>query len=350
MYQALGIISGVLGLGVLAVALYLAPQPATLALVLLGFGLPIGFVLWQWPELGLLGLIFMTGSFVPANIVDVRLPIGGGLDLRDLALIALFGVVCLRELSRGTLKVPWWPVGGPLLLFLIITMFSTFYALIFEHVESNWALGDLRILSLYTTFYITLWSIKRPEQLKTLLVGLFIIADLTTVVMYLQQFLGASNPLLQAMMAARDWRVYQLAGAVRVVPAGQVLMHFMWFVALGVLVFTRSNWRLRAFCVMQLLFIGGGHLLSYMRAQWVALIIGLGLILVILMPRYKQHLAKNVIIVCSIAFLCFGVIAGGALSEVSTTPFVAGVVDHAGAEHRQRAHAHALARGAAQQQ
>ena len=330
MYRALEIALGVLGLGLLVAALYLAPQPATLALVLLGLGLPIVFVLWQWPEVGLLGLIFLTGSFVPANIVDLRLPIGGGLDLRDVSLIGLFGVVCLRELSRGTLKVPWWPVGGPLLLFLIMTMFSAFYALIFEHVESNWALGDLRILSLYTTFYITLWSIKRPEQLKTLLIGLFLIADLTTVVMYLQQFLGAGNPLLQTMMAARDWRVYQLAGAVRVVPAGQVLMHFMWFVALGVLVFTRSNWRLRAFCVMQLLFIGGGHLLSYMRAQWVALIIGLGLVLVILVPRYKQHLAKTAIIACSMAFLFSGVIAGGVLAEVSATPFVAGVVDRFG--------------------
>ncbi len=330
MYRALGIVLGGLCLGLLAAALYLTPRLATMGLLLLGLGLPIVFLLWHWPETGLLALIFLTGSFVPANVVDLRLPIGGGLDLRDLALIGLFGIVYLRELSHGTLKVPWWPVGGPLLLFLIMAVFSAFYALVLEHVESNWALGDLRILSLYLTFYITLWSIKRPEQLKTLLVGLFIIADLTTLIVYLQQFLGASNPLLQAMMITRDWRVYQQAGAVRVVPAGQVLMHFMWFVALGVLVFTRPNWRWRAFCVMQLLFIGGGHLFTYMRAQWVALIIGLGLVFIILIPRYKQQLAKTAIIACGVALLFVSIIAVGMLSEASSTPFVAGIAGRFG--------------------
>jgi O-antigen ligase len=329
-YQASGTILGVLGLGVLAAALYLAPKPATLGLVLLGLGFPIVFLLWRRPEFGLLALIFLTGSFIPANIVDVRFPIAGGLDLRDMTLIGLFGFVFLRELARGTLTVPWWSVGGPLLLFLILVVFSTFYALFFEHVESNWALGDLRILSLYTTFYITLWSIKRPVQLKMLLLGLFIIADLTTVIVYIQQFFGAGNPILQAMIMTRDWRVYQETGGVRVVPAGQVLMHFMWFVALGVLVFARPNRRLRAFGVMQFLFIGGGHLLTYMRAQWAAAIIGLGLAIIILVPRYKQHLAKAVFIVSGIVLLSVVMISSGMLSEVSATPFVAGISNRFG--------------------
>ncbi len=331
MYRALGIILGVLGLGLLAAGLYLAPKLATLSLALLGLGLPIAFLLWHRPEVGLLALIFLASSFIPASIVDLRLPIGGGLDLRDLVLIGLFGIVCLQELGRETLAIPWWPVGGPLLLFLIMAVFSAFYALVLEHVEANWALGDLRILSLYTTFYITLWSIKRPEQLKTLLVGLFIIADLTTIIIYLQQFLGAGNPLLQAMMSTRDWRIYEQVGAVRVVPAGQVLMHFMWFVALGLLLLARPNQRLRAFCVTQLLYIGGGHLLSYMRAQWVALFIGLGLAFIILMPRLKQNLAKAAVITCCVALLFVaGVIMGGPISEASATPFVAGISERFG--------------------
>jgi O-antigen ligase len=325
--RLLGMILGVLGLMVLAAALYLAPQLATLGLVFIGLGLPVVFLFWHWPEVGLLALIFLASSLIPTNIIDLRLPIGGGLDLRDLVLIALLGIASLRELSRGTLQVPWWPVGGPLLLFLIIAVFSAFYALIFQHVESNWALSDLRILSLYTTFFITLWSIKRSEQLKTLLVGLFIIADLVTLIVYAQQFVGADNPLLQAMLVTQDWRVYPGTGAVRVIPAGQVQMHFMWFIALGLLVYTRSNLRLRAFYVVQLLYIGGGHLLAYMRAQWVALIIGLGLVFIMLVPRYKQQLAKIALIACCLALLVTSVIVSGLLSKVSATPFVAGITE-----------------------
>jgi O-antigen ligase len=316
----------------MAVGLYLAPQTATLGLILLGLGLPVMFLLWQRPEVGLLGLIFLTGSFVPANIIDLRLPIGGGLDLRDLALIGLFGIVFLRQLSQGTLTVPWWPVGSPLLLFLIMAVFSTFYALFFEHVESNWALGDLRILSLYLTFFITLWSIRRPEQLKLLLIGMFIIADLTATIIYVQQFFGVGNPLLQAMMMARDWRVYETAGAVRVIPAGQVLMHFMWFIALGVLVLGRPNWRLKALCVMHLVFLGGGHLYTYMRAQWVALLIGVGLLLIVLIPKYKRDVTKTAIIAyCAVLLLTSAIVlASGPMAEASATPFVNGITQRFG--------------------
>jgi O-antigen ligase len=329
-YRTLGKALGVLGLGALAIAVYLAPQLTTLGLIFLGLGLPILFLLWHRPEFGLLALIFLTSSFIPANIVDLRLPIGGGLDLRDLVLIGMFGVIGLRELSRGTLTIPWWPVGGPLLLFQIMAVFSAFYALVFEHVESNWVLNDLRILSLYTTFYITLWSIERPEQLKTVLIGSFIISDLTTVIIWLQQLLGADNLLLQAMTTSRDWRVYEQAGALRVIPAGQVLMHFMWFVALGLLLLARSSRRIRAFCVVQILFIGSGHLLSFTRAQWLALIVGLGLIFIILVARYKQHLAKAAVLVGCVALLSAGVIAGGSLSKVAVPPLAAAIIERAG--------------------
>jgi O-antigen ligase len=215
-------------------------------------------------------------------------------------------------------------------LFLIMAVFSAFYALAIRHVESNWALSDLRSLSMYATFYIVLWSIERPEQLKTLLVGLFVIADLTTMIIYLQQFLGLGHPLLQAMTTVRDWRVYEEVGVVRVIPAGHVLMHFMWFVALGLLVFARPNRRLKAFCVMQLLFIGGGHLFAYTRAQWIAMVVGLGLVCIVLVPRYKRHLARTAVITGSVLLLLAGVVAGGPLSDVSATPFVAGITERFG--------------------
>ena len=330
LYRVLGTVLGLLGLGALAAALYLAPQLATLGLVLLGLGLPSLLLLWRRPEFGLLALAFMSSSLIPANIVDLRLPVGGGLDLRDLLLIGLLGVVILREVNRGTLQVPWWPVGGPLLLFLVIAVFSAFYALVFEHVGSNWALSELRILSLYTTFFITMWSIKRSEQLKTLLVGLFIITDLVVLIVYLQQFFGTEPPLLQAMLSTQDWRVYPGSGAVRVIPAGQVQMHFMWFIAIGLLVFARPNKRLRAFYVVQIMYIGGGHLLAYMRAQWTAMFIGLVLIFIILAPKFKHHLAKAAVIACCLILLIVSVIVDGPLTEVSDTPFIAGIAERFG--------------------
>jgi O-antigen ligase len=147
---------------------------------------------------------------------------------------------------------------------------------------------------------------------------------------YLQQVLGADQPLLQAMTMTRDWRVYQEAGGVRVIPAGHVLMHFMWFVALCLLLLANPNRRLRVFCVGQLLFIGGGLLLAYTRAQWVALVVGIGLVFIILAPRYKQHFAKAVVIAGCIFLLLAGLVVGGPISDVADTPFVSGIIERFG--------------------
>jgi len=310
-------------------SLYLLPRCTAYGLIFLGLGVPLVVLVWLRPEFGLLGLLFLTSSFISADIVDVRLPIGGGLDLRDLVLIGLFGLVSLRELARRKLTVPWWPVGGPLLLFLALAVFSTFYALVFRNVESNWALGDLRILSTYVTFYVVQWSIERPKQLKTLLVGLFMIADLTTAIIYLQQFAGAANPLLRAMTMTRDWRVDQEAGAVRVIPAGHVLMHYVWFIAFGILVFGRRNRRLTALCVLQLLFIGGGHILTYTRAQWMAMGVGLGLAGIILVPRC-QRLVKAAAIGGCVLLLLAGVVVAVPRLDVSALPLVDGLAERFG--------------------
>ncbi len=328
--STLVILTVVVGLAILAAGLYFAPTVAVYGIVLLGLGTPLAVLLWRRPEWGLLVLLFLTSSFIQRDIVDLRLSIGGGLDLQDLVLIGLFGIVGLRELTRGSLKVPWWPVGGPLLLFLIIAVFSAFYAIVVRHVETNWALNDLRILSLYVTFFIVLWSIERPGQLAILLIGLFVIADLTTIFVYSQQFLGADNPILQTMASGRDWRVIQEGGGVRVVPAGHMLMHFMWFVALGLLVFARPNRRLRVLLVLQLLYIGGGHLLTYTRSQWVALALGLGLAGIILAPRFKEHLTALAAIALGVCLLLAGIVSVEALTDRTDIPLVTGIVERFG--------------------
>lgn len=323
--RTLAIGPGACGMGLLAAMLYLAPQPAAAILVLLGLGMPLLLLLWLRPEFGLLGLIFLGANIVKNDTVDLRLSIGGGLDLRDLVLIGLFMVAFLKEIGHGTLKVPWWPAGGLLLLFLAMAAFSTFHALAFEQVESNWALGDLRILILYAAFFITSWIIKQAGQLKTLLTGLFIIADLAALIVYLQQFSGAGNPLLEAMVETRDWRVYQMVGGVRVVPAAQVLMHFMWFIALGILILGRPKGSWKTYYAAQLFFIGGGHLFTYMRAQWVAFIIGVGLVFIVLAPRYRQYSIKSMIFASCLVLLLTGLIARGPQAEASANPFLAGL-------------------------
>ncbi len=309
-YQALAIVLSVLGLGVLATGLYLAPQPTTLSLVLLGLGLPTVLLLWHRPEFGLLAIVFLTSSLVPADVVDVRLPIGG-LDLRDLVLIGMLGLLILKELSHKTLSVPLWRVGAPLLIFLGLALFSTLYALLYQHVESNWVFSDLRIVMFYCVFFVTGWSVTNRRQLATVLVGLFILADLVAGVLILQQFLGANHPLLAAMSNS-DWRmnVEQISssgsfGMVRIMPPGVVLVYFVMTLAFCLMVFAPQR-RLRAIFALQFIYLGFGILLTYTRALWIAAAAAVGLVLIALFPTYKAHLIHYTVI--GIATL--GLVAG----------------------------------------
>ncbi len=322
-----GIVAGLIYIAVMLAGLWLARDLVVLALAVIGIGIPLLVLLWYYPVYGLLAIIFLTSSFVKADVIDIRLPIGGGFDLRDLTLLGVGGIIFIRELSNKTLVVPWWRVGGPLLAFLLLAIISAFYAILYQNVETNWALGDLRILFYYVVFFLVIWSIKQDKQFRILVIGLFLLADLTTLIIVIQQFLGASNPVLKAMMSATGWGIYQVTGGVRVVPAGHILMHFMWFVAFGLFIFGSLSQRQKYFLIFQLVFMGFGHILTYVRAQWVAIFIGLILFIPAIVKKYKIALPRYVMIGVSIVFiisLIFGIIG---FSDLYQIPIVSGVID-----------------------
>lgn len=302
MYWALGITLGVLGLGLLATSLYLAPQPATLGLVLLGLGLPIMLLLWQRPEFGLLAIIFLTSSLVPSDAVDLRLPIGGGLDLRDLVLIGMMGLLILRGLSHNTLSVPWWRVSAPLFAFLGCALFSTLYALFYQKVESNWVLSDLRSLIFYCVFFVTAWAVTDRRQLAIVLVGLFIVSDILSGVLILQQFIGTDHPLLAAM-SYTNWQIDVEPssgsggfGTVRIMPPGIALVYFAMVIAFCLMVFTQHRRRLRVIVALQFVYLNFGLLLTYTRALWIASAIAMGVVMLVIFPFYKAYLTRYFLI------------------------------------------------------
>lgn len=306
---------GLLVLALLAAGLYLVPTYAAYGLALLGLGAPLLLLLWSRPEFGLLALILLTSSFVPANVVDLRLPIGGGLDLRDLALIGMLGLLVFRGLAHKSLRIPWWPVGLPLFLFLNMAVFSASYALAFQGVESNWALGELRNVIYYAVFFLTAWSIQGRRQLVTSVIGLFLLADLVAGVLLLQQLLGPNNAILAAM-SGTHWHLWEQAtgssafGTLRIVPPGHVLMYVMMIVAFCLMVFAPKTAGLRAILGLEFLFLGIGLFLTYTRAQWAASIVVLGLIAIIRLPAYKASLIRYLIVCVSVLLIALPAIGG----------------------------------------
>ena len=90
--------------------------------------------------------------------------------------------------------------------------------------------------------------------------------------------------------------------------------------------YARRNPRIRAFCAGQLVYIGAGHVLTYTRSQWLALVLGLGFMGLILAPRYWRYSFKAILIAASGVLVLASVWIGGQ-PEVPDTPFVTGVID-----------------------
>jgi len=329
------ILCGLAALGLLAAVLYLVPTYAPFGLAALGIGVPLVLLVWFRPEFGLLALIFLTSGIILPDSVDVRLPIGGGLDLRDLWLLSMFGILFLRRLVSKTLSIPWKPVGPMLLIFLGFAAVSAAYSLFFQGVEANWVLSDLRDLSFYTVFFLTAWTLRERQQLIILLIGLYLIADVTAASLVLQQFLGAQLHFLASMVF---WMIGEQSssaafGSVRVVPPGNLLMFYMMSIALCLVVFTKDNRRLRILCILQSVLLGFTLLLTYTRAQWIATVILLGLVSALILKRHRGRLFRYVALgsgALLIALSFGGFFAVELQKVVERNPFLEALVARAG--------------------
>ena len=112
----------------LAISLYFTMQVTAISLFAVCVLVPLLWVVWARPVLGIVFLIFLTASFVQPNLIDLRV-FGGGLTMRDLALIGLLVGGIVRKLLYNKLEIPWWRVSLPLLTYICIAALSAVYAI-----------------------------------------------------------------------------------------------------------------------------------------------------------------------------------------------------------------------------
>lgn len=318
---------GLTALAMLTAVLLAVPQ-VTYLLIAVGIGVPAAWLLWQRPELGLIGIIFLSSGFLHPDMTEVS----GGLELRDLAFLGMLGFVGFRGLVKKSLFVPWWPVGAPLLLFLALALFSLVNALVFEGVETNWAFNDMRILLYYGMFFLTAWSIRKPDQFGVVLLGLFVIADMIAVGIIAQQFLGTSRLFYPGMDSGRSLLIDQ-GGIIRVIPAAHALLHFMAVMAVALLIFTRKSHLFRAVYALQLLLLGTSSLLTLTRSQWLATGIAVLIMALALAPRFHREMLRFTLRVGLPAILlligAFGFFGAALQTQLAKIPVVSSIIERA---------------------
>ncbi len=316
----------VLALAILAVSLYLVPDGTALALAVAGLGLPCLWLVWRRPEIGLLGLVFLTSGFIPANTIDVRLPVGG-LDARDLVFLAVGGLVLLRALLRHDLTVRWRWVGTALAVFWGLAGLSALYALFFRNVEPQWVFSELRPLAYYGTFFLVALAIRRRNQIMALLIGLFVLADLTAATLVIQELFGRDNPVLAAMTGGA-WILFREDdpsigfGGLRIIPPGHVLTYAVSIIAFCLLLSQDVRPLKRALLALQFIFLNAALVFTYSRAQWVASVIALALVALLLPSLSKVRLVRYGLAVTIALLIGYSLVGTEVQATVGDRPFV----------------------------
>jgi O-antigen ligase len=300
----LRIIAWICALWLWASVLEATPDAIDMGIIALTI-VPAIYLFWKQPEYGIIALMFYTSGFIAPSFVDVRLPvIGGGLEMRDILLILMFVLTFFKRLSHKQITIPWWPVGGILLAFMLMMFFSLIYALFYESVPSNWALSDARILFFYSMFFITAWSITSKQSLYILVIASFVIADITATIVLIQQYLGPYNYLLNAMNDS-SWQIWEVAGSTRVVPPGIVYMYFMMLISLGLTIFWHVDLKKTLFWIFHTCFLSIGLIFTFTRSAWVASAIAIALLVIFTYPSYKHYFLRILVLIGAVAAVIF---------------------------------------------
>lgn len=307
--------------------IYIGGPLTAVALIALIMAPPLLALLWVRPDLGLLFFLFLSSNFIEPDRFDIRLPIGGGLDLRDLTMLGMLALVGFRELTRRTLSLPWRPVSLPLALFIIMAFVSAFYALFVQNVARNWALNDLRILLNYTLFFVTAWSLRERKEVLVLLIGIFILADITALIIIIQQFLGPNNLLLPGM-AHGSWEVWgQPDGSVRIIPPSHELMYFALVVLFCLTILGGHKRWMQQLFALQFVLLSVGMLLTFTRSGWAATGIAFIIATAVVLPRFKHLALRATAVGLPLLLLILTIFLTTPLEQIEDTAFIGTIIN-----------------------
>ena len=254
------------------------------------------------PEIGLLGILVTTSSIVFEDQLPL-LSVGGiSLNIPDIVLLLLLGLIVLRWLAEPEFKIVHTPLDWPLLIFYAVTLLSTFIALNQSSVDVVDARRAIRTLSYYLTFFIVTNLVRERRQLNFLLNGLFLLATIVAAAMMVQFLLGDSVQLLPGRVEslATQGTIYE--DVTRILPPGWsiVLVSFIVIVCILVLEkFKPVGWLKILLCGL----LGMALLFTFLRSYWAVLIMVFFLLVYLFRGLDRQKLVVGGLVVISSAVL-----------------------------------------------
>ena len=259
-------------------------------------------VLKKRPEIGLLAIIALVSSIVfEESLPPVSIGLGN-LYVPDLILLLLLMLSLLNFLKKDN-NIKFNVVEIFLILFILSIVISAVNAIKFNSVSINDGLGRFRILSYYLMYFTVIFLIRSNNQLKVFGRGIFILGIIVSMAMVLQAILGDSVKIMPGRVEA----AYSSAGfddATRILPPGQMLVHFLFVISGSVLAFSEELKNRKLFYLLLVVF-GAGELLTYNRSFWVSAFVVFFGAFVLFRKSNKYGVILKVVVPILVAFLFF---------------------------------------------
>jgi hypothetical protein len=252
------------------------------------------------PEIGLLGYLIMTSTFIDSDNLP-RIPIGvGRLLITDIIILAMIGLILIRLLLKSDFRIIHTPLDLPLLAFWGIGMFATFIAIAQSSLTVNESLGEVRTVFGYLTFFIVTNLVREEGQLRTLLRGLFFLAAVVAFAMIAQFLIGSDVQILPGRVETLDTEGVDVMGVTRLIPPGESLV-FTAFLAITVtLVIDKLNLK-KIWMILVWGLTGLGVVFTFKRNLWIAVCIALCFLAALSWRRVRLRMVGGILVFISIA-------------------------------------------------
>jgi O-antigen ligase len=303
------LIAGLL-LGIISVLL--SPLWVLAGLVILS----LAFIVIMRPEIGLLGYLIITSTIIDQNSLP-RIPIGvGRLLITDIILLGLLGLILIRSLAEHDFKIFHSPLDIPLLAFIGIAILSTILAILRSTITLNDSLGELRNIMSYLTFFIVTNLVRRDQQLRTLIGGLFLLAAIVALAMIAQFILGNSVHILPGRVETLGTEGVQFLGVTRIIPPGESLV-FVTFITITVILALKRYKLSQSLYMLLWCLTGVGVILTFKRHLWLSALLILLFFACIGWRKIWPRIVGGVLAFGIVLFIIFAIILSSPESGMS---------------------------------
>lgn len=263
--------------------------------VFLGIGL-ITLISGRLESFILIILIVTSTVFELLEFPTIPIMIGD-LYFSDVLILLLLVGRLLKRVTQDVVIIPK-PLGYPIMACILVGLFSFLYATVGFNVSTTTAGIELRALIHLSLFFVVCYYVKNNAQLKSLLLGMGIIASVVSGLLILQYILGRDTSIVAGRLEILNTSGQNFTDVIRILVPGASLMFFALNVFVSIYIMKGLRYG-RLFLLLSIAVLTMGMILTFTRVYWVMILTGIMFLLFLARRR--------AIIYPRISFLLVGV-------------------------------------------